>query len=58
MIEDAINGVEAARSAGMQVVWIADKNVAETQKRRATKTISCLIEFDPKEFSLARAHLP
>lgn len=58
VIEDALAGVEAARAAGMQVVWIVDKSITDVQKRKATKTISCLIDFDPKEFSLARAHLP
>lgn len=52
VFEDAPNGVQAARSAGMQVVMVPDKIVPEEKRKLATKVINSLDEFKPEEFCL------
>ena len=58
MFEDAPSGVEAALSAGMQVVWVPDRNCVEALARtanngpQATLTLSSLQDFDPRLFGL------
>ncbi|CAG8623086.1 5672_t:CDS:2, partial [Acaulospora colombiana] len=54
VFEDAINGVEAARNAGMHVVWVPDPNLAALYPgdNAATKVISSLEDFNPAKFGL------
>jgi pseudouridine 5'-phosphatase len=44
--------VTAANSAGMQVVMVPDKNVAEEMRQNATIVINSLEEFQPELFGL------
>ena len=53
VFEDAPNGVQAASSAGMQVVWVPDQAVDRgTAQHLATLTLNSLKDFDPKDFGL------
>ncbi|CAG8490598.1 3981_t:CDS:2, partial [Acaulospora morrowiae] len=54
VFEDAINGVEAARNAGMHVVWVPDPNLASLYPgdNGATAVIQSLEYFDPVKFGL------
>lgn len=52
VFEDAPNGVIAAKSAGMQVVMVADKIVTESQRKEATIVLNSLDEFQPELFGL------
>lgn len=52
VFEDAPNGVQAAVSAGMQVVMVPDSIVPPEKRTLATKVIDSLLEFKPEEFGL------
>ncbi|XP_044018435.1 pseudouridine-5'-phosphatase isoform X1 [Aphidius gifuensis] len=52
VFEDAPNGVQAAVSAGMQVVMVPDSNLPKDLTKKATKVIGTLLEFKPEEFGL------
>ncbi|XP_050389787.1 pseudouridine-5'-phosphatase [Patella vulgata] len=53
VFEDASNGVLAAHSAGMQVVWVPDPRADRTETSKlATLTINSLEEFNPQDFGL------
>ncbi|CAH8581038.1 unnamed protein product [Schistosoma margrebowiei] len=62
VFEDSPNGVEAALSAGMHVVWIPDpreppgnfpKSTSSTDISRVTR-LNCLSDFKPEQFGLPR----
>ncbi|CAG4965996.1 unnamed protein product [Parnassius apollo] len=52
VFEDAINGVKAARAAGMQVVMVPDPQMDKSLTTEATLVISSLEEFQPQLFGL------
>lgn len=52
VFEDAPNGVQAARSANMQVVQTPDKRLPEDQRRDATLVLKSLDDFHPELFGL------
>ncbi|XP_023940228.2 pseudouridine-5'-phosphatase [Bicyclus anynana] len=52
VFEDAVNGVKAARAAGMQVVMVPDPRVDKSLTEEATIVLKSLEEFDPKLFGL------
>ena len=53
IFEDAPNGVQAAVSANMQVIWVPDPSVDATSvKDIATQTLNSLEEFKPSLFGL------
>ena len=54
VFEDAPNGVQAAISAGMQVVMVPDPIVPEEKRKLATKVIDSLLDFKPEEFGLPK----
>ena len=47
VFEDAPNGVTAARTAGMNVVMVPDKNVDRAKCLQAHEVLNSLEEFDP-----------
>ncbi|CAG8566498.1 627_t:CDS:2 [Acaulospora colombiana] len=54
VFEDAINGVQAARNAGMQVIWVPDPNVAALcpGDNGASEVIFSLDNFVPEKYGL------
>ncbi len=54
VFEDAPNGVQAAVSAGMQVVMVPDAIIPEEKRKLATKVIPSLLDFKPEEFGLPK----
>lgn len=52
MFEDAVNGVKAARAAGMQVVMVPDPRVDTSLTEDATVVLKSLEEFEPQLFDL------
>lgn len=52
VFEDAPNGVQAASSAGMQVIMVPDAIVPPEKRTLATKVLKSLEEFKPEEFGL------
>ncbi|CEP08610.1 hypothetical protein [Parasitella parasitica] len=55
VFEDAVNGVQAALDAKMNVVWIPDeniKNLTGDETHGATLVINSMTDFVPEQFSL------
>lgn len=52
VIEDAPNGVKAAKSAGMQCVMVPDKHIPKEWCTEADLVLKSLEEFKPEAFGL------
>ncbi|XP_067013881.1 pseudouridine-5'-phosphatase [Anabrus simplex] len=52
VFEDAVNGVQAALAAGMQVVMVPSSHIPEENCRSATLVIKSLTEIKPELFGL------
>ncbi|KAJ8310232.1 hypothetical protein KUTeg_012097 [Tegillarca granosa] len=53
VFEDAPNGVEAARAAGMQCVWVPSIPLdVNKHSDKATQILTSLEEFKPEDFGL------
>lgn len=52
VFEDSPNGVEAARSANMQVVMVPDDVVPDEKRAKATIVLKSLEDFQPELFGL------
>jgi len=52
VFEDAVNGVEAAKKANMQVVLVPDERMEESFKQMATLCLESLVDFKPELFGL------
>ena len=52
VVEDAPLGVEAGLAAGMQVLMVPHPKLDISEQARATKVVSSLDKFDPRDFHL------
>ena len=53
VFEDAPNGVKAGLAAGMQVVWIPDRNVDRNiLDEKPHLTLDSILHFKPEDFGL------
>ncbi|CAB4397835.1 unnamed protein product [Rhizophagus irregularis] len=54
VFEDAINGIQAAKNAGMHVVWVPDPNIAllHPGNNDTDEILSSLEDFDPAKYEL------
>lgn len=55
VFEDAVNGIQAAKAAGMHCVWVPDKNMwelCEGLDHGAVDVVLSMEEFDPSKFAL------
>ncbi|CAG8468403.1 46349_t:CDS:2 [Gigaspora margarita] len=54
VFEDAINGIKAAKNAGMNVVWVAHKGLAEVcpGDNGADEKLLSLEDFNPEKYGL------
>ncbi|XP_037522001.2 pseudouridine-5'-phosphatase [Rhipicephalus sanguineus] len=58
VFEDSVMGVTAALAAGMQVVMVPDPRIDEEKRRRATTSLTSLLEFKPELFGLPPFDIP
>ncbi|XP_014271006.1 pseudouridine-5'-phosphatase isoform X1 [Halyomorpha halys] len=52
VFEDSLNGLQAGKAAGMQVVFIPENDYTEDQAKSAVIIIKSLQDFKPEDFSL------
>lgn len=52
MFEDSLNGVRAARGAGMQVVMVPDMRLDRSRTADATLVLDSVEDFQPELFGL------